>query len=157
MAVDLVGGGGALAGDAVEVTLAVVGDLAATLAHLLEHLHGLESVEDVTDEATRGTVEVLLGGLVAGAAAVVLTEAADADALAKVDLARNRGGTDVVPVRVVRGELVVGRGLDVVVPLRQLHLAGALEVLSVLVNELRRLDVADGDALDLGCVSPDRV
>lgn len=49
-------------------------------------------------------------------------ERADAEALAKVDLARERGGAGVVPVGVVGGELLVRARLDDVDPRGELDL-----------------------------------
>jgi len=67
--------------------------------------------------------------------AMELSERADADGLAEVDVACNGGGADVEPVRVVRAELLVCAGLDDVDPCRHLELAGPLQVRRVRLDE----------------------
>lgn len=47
---------------------------------------------------------------------VNLAETADTDGLAEVDVTGDRGGADVEPVNVQRGELLGGTGLDGVNP-----------------------------------------
>ena len=59
-------------------------------------------------------------------------------------------GADVVPVRVVRRELLVGRRLDQVGPLGHLDLADALQVGGVRDDEVVRGHVLDADAARLG-------
>ncbi|ETN03433.1 hypothetical protein PPTG_23778 [Phytophthora nicotianae INRA-310] len=116
-----------LAGDAVQVLLAVAGDLTATLVDalgaLLHDLHLLQLLQNVTDETARGLLEVLTVDTLAGRTTVHLLERAHTSVLAQVHLTRDRGGTDVVPVR-VGGRVLLERGrLDHVPPSGQLDLA----------------------------------
>lgn len=56
-------------------------------------------------------------------AAVELLEGADTNVLAEIDVASDRGGTDIIPVGIVGSELLASAGLDDVNPDRDLELA----------------------------------
>jgi hypothetical protein len=83
---------------------------------VLEDTNLLEGLEDLAVDGARGvdvpggSVAAVLGG------AVDLAEAADTNRLAEVDVAGDRGGADVEPVNVQRGQLLSGTGLDGVDP-----------------------------------------
>lgn len=104
-------------GDTVQITLAGLGDAAATLlvillkdANLLEGLHGLAVDGARGVNVLGGARAAVLGGT------VDLAEAADTDGLTEVDVAGDGGGADVEPVNVLGGELLGGAGLDGVDP-----------------------------------------
>lgn len=101
----------------VQITLARLGDAAATLLLvLLEHTDLLKRLHDLAVDGARGI------GVVRGAEAPVLggavdlAETANADSLPHVDVAGNGGGTDVEPVNVLRRQLLGAAGLDSVNP-----------------------------------------
>jgi hypothetical protein len=104
-------------GNTVQITLASLGDAAATLVLvLLKDTNLLKGLHDLAVDGTRG-VDVsggaratVLGG------AVDLAEAANTNSLAEVDVAGNGGGADVEPVNVLRRELLGGAGLDGINP-----------------------------------------
>lgn len=104
-------------GNTVQITLAGLGDAAATLVLvLLNDANLLEGLEDLAVDGAggvnvvRGAVAAVLGG------AVDLAEAANTDGLAEVDVAGDGGGADVEPVNVLGRELLGGTSLDGVNP-----------------------------------------
>ena len=112
----LVGLSGGL-GDTVQITLAGLGDAASTLVLiLLKDTNLLKGLEDLAVDRARG-VNVLGGaGTTVLGGTVNLAEAADTDGLAKVDVAGNGGGADVVPVNVLGRELLGDTSLDGIDP-----------------------------------------
>lgn len=111
----------------VQITLALLGDAAATLLLIvLEDTDLLEGLEDLAVNGARGL------DVVGGTAATVLGSAVDAaetantNGLAEVDVAGNGGGADVEPVDVLGGHLLGGAGLDGVNPTCYRELAGCL-------------------------------
>lgn len=101
----------------VQITLALLGDAAATLLLVvLEDTDLLEGLEDLAVNGARGV------NVVGGTAATVLGSAVDAaetantNGLAEVDVAGNGGGADVEPVDVLGGHLLGGAGLDGINP-----------------------------------------
>ncbi len=104
-------------GNTVQITLAGLGDAAATLVLvLLKDTNLLEGLHDLAVDGARG-VDVLGGARAAVlGGAVDLAEAADTNGLAEVDVAGNGGGTDVEPVNVLRRELLGRAGLDGINP-----------------------------------------
>ena len=101
----------------IQIALSGLGDAATALllvnlndANLLERLHNLAV------DAARG-VHVVAGAHAAVLGrAVQLPQAADADRLAEVDVARDRGGADVEPVDILRRQLLGGTRLDGINP-----------------------------------------
>ena len=104
-------------GDTVQITLAALGDAAASLLLvLLEHADLLEGLHDLAVDGAAG-VDVVRGPRAAVLGrAVHLAQAADADRLAEVDVAGDGGGAHVEPVDGLRGHLLGGAGLDGVDP-----------------------------------------
>eukprot|EP00518_Triparma_eleuthera_P009906 CAMPEP_0182477554 /NCGR_PEP_ID=MMETSP1319-20130603/31059_1 /TAXON_ID=172717 /ORGANISM="Bolidomonas pacifica, Strain RCC208" /LENGTH=161 /DNA_ID=CAMNT_0024678801 /DNA_START=30 /DNA_END=515 /DNA_ORIENTATION=- len=145
----LEGGPSDASGDAVQVLLPDPGDLPPLGPGLLNDLHLLKALEDGADEAGVGLAEVLGAGAAAVGAAVPLLEGADTGAGAKVDLAGDGGGADVVPVVAVGGKLLEDGGLHGVGPVGELELVAVLEVLGVGLDEIGGGDVTDGDAAGL--------
>lgn len=104
-------------GNSVQITLASLGDAAATLLLvLLKDTDLLESLHDLAVDGAGG-VDVL-GGTAASVlgGTVDLSETANTDGLAEVDVTGDGGGTDVEPVNVLGRELLGGTGLDGVNP-----------------------------------------
>ena len=108
--------GGGL-GDTVQITLAGLGDAAATLLLvLLNDANLLEGLEDLAVDGAGGvdvvggTVAAVLGGTVDAA------ETADTDGLAEVDVTGHGGGADVEPVNVLGRELLGNTSLDGIDP-----------------------------------------
>lgn len=101
----------------VQITLALLGDTAATLLLIvLEDTDLLEGLENLAVNGARGV------DVVGGTAATVLGSAVDAtktantNSLAEVDVAGNGGSADIEPVDVLGGHLLGGAGLDGVNP-----------------------------------------
>jgi hypothetical protein len=104
-------------GNSVQITLAGLGDAAATLLLvLLEDTDLLKSLHHLSVDGA-GSIDVL-GGAAATVlgSAVDLAETADTDGLAEVDVAGDRGSADVEPVNVLGRELLGGTSLDSVDP-----------------------------------------
>lgn len=157
----LVGLSGGL-GNTVQITLAGLGDAAATL--LLVVLDDADLLEGLEDLAVNGAggVDVVRGGVAAVlGGAVDLAEAADTDGLAEVDVAGDRGGADVEPVNVLGRELVAGTGLDDVNPAGNGELALTLQESSVGNDELLRLSgrrtPISNDSVVRGLATPSRL
>lgn len=104
-------------GNSVQITLAGLGDAAATLllvllkdTDLLKGLHHLSVDGAGSIDVLGGTAATVLGS------AVDLAETADTDGLAEVDVAGDRGSADVEPVNILGRELLGGASLDSVDP-----------------------------------------
>lgn len=104
-------------GNSVQITLAGLGDTAATLllvvlkdTNLLEGLHDLAVNGAGGVDVLGRTRATVLGGT------VDLAETADTNGLAEVDVAGDGGGADVEPVNVLGRELLRRAGLDSVDP-----------------------------------------
>lgn len=114
---------------------------------LLDETHLLEVLENVADDGAGGRA-LTNGGrsFTAGRSknALIVANTMTGN---QVDTASDGGGTDVVPIVVKRGELLVGGGLDVVDPRGKGNLASLLEVGSVGRNELGRSNVLDSSSL----------
>ena len=101
----------------VQITLAGLGDAAAALvlvvlkdANLLKGLHGLAVDGAGGVDVVGGAGAAVLGGT------VDLSETANTNGLAHVDVAGDGGGTDVEPVNVLGRHLLGGASLDGVDP-----------------------------------------
>ena len=77
----------------------------------------LELHEAETDVLTSGSAGVLWLGSVSASVTVVLAETVDTNLLAHVELVGDGGSTDVEPVVVVWGELLLASSLNVLGPL----------------------------------------
>ncbi len=104
-------------GNSVKITLAGLGDAAATLVLvLLEDTDLLKGLEDLALDSTGGVNVVGGAGTTVLGRAVDLTQAANTDGLAEVDVTGDGGSADVVPVGVLGRKFVGGGGLDSVNP-----------------------------------------
>ncbi len=103
-------------GDTVKVTHTILRDATTTLGVLLENTDALKTLDDLTLNRS-GSVGVVRGAESAvGGTTVELSEVANTNSLAEVNVTGKGGGTDVEPVRVVRGLLLEVTGLDDVDP-----------------------------------------
>ncbi|KAI3492262.1 hypothetical protein L1887_43288 [Cichorium endivia] len=110
-------------GDTVKVTHAILRDATATLGVLLENTNALKTLDDLALHGARGVGVVRGAEAAVGGTTVELSQMADTDSLAQVDVAGERGGADVEPVGIVRGLLLEVTGLDNVDPDGHLDLA----------------------------------
>lgn len=104
-------------GNSVQITLASLGDAAATLllilledTNLLQGLHDLAVDRAGGIDVVGGSAATVLGS------AVDLAETANTNGLAEVDVAGDGGGADVVPVNVLGGQLLGRASLDGIDP-----------------------------------------
>merc|ERR1719502_920283 len=97
----------------------------------------------MTDDLPARLREVLRAAAPALAVAEGLAEAADASALADVDLAHDGRRAHVHPVAVVRAELLAGARLHVLGPLRDVDLVLVLHVLREGLDELLGVHVLE--------------
>jgi len=115
-------------GDPVKITLALLGDAAsATLLIFLKDLDLLQGLHDLAVDGAAGINVVRGAGAAVLGAAVDLAQAANTDGLPQVDVASDRGGTDVPPVNVLRRQLLGIAGLDGINPTGHRELALALQ------------------------------
>lgn len=101
----------------VKITLALLGDAAATLLLiLLQNLDLLERLQDLAVDRAAG-IDMVRGARAAVlGAAVDLAETANTDGFPQVDVASDRGSTDIVPVDVLGGHLLGWPSLDGINP-----------------------------------------
>lgn len=109
-------------GDAVKITLAARGDAATTLSILLHDADGFELLEHGTGDRARADLVVVAASPSVAGTAVRLAERTHTHVALRVELASDGGGANVEPIRVIRRELLVRRGLDGVDPSRHFHL-----------------------------------
>merc|ERR1719333_807402 len=130
---------GTLHGHGVALTLPVAGHLATTLVifHLLNPPELLELLHEVTDDLSACLREVLRAGAAALAIAERLAQAANASALADVDLPHDRRSA------VIRAQLLHVASLDVLSPLRDVDLVLVLHVLREGLDELLSVHVLE--------------
>jgi hypothetical protein len=107
--------GGSLLGEGLSIWngVAVLG----FVVHLSDEL-GLFKLNEAVSDAFTSDKSVVLGtGSVSLLSTVVLSESVDSDLLSHVELIGNRGSSDVKPVWVIWGEILVASSLIVIGPL----------------------------------------
>lgn len=102
----------------------------------------LEVLQDRANDLAARLAEVRALAALAERTAVPPLQLTDTDALVQVHLPCDRGGANVVPVLVIRRELVRRRRLHDVNPRRDRHAALVLQVLRVAGDERLRRDIA---------------
>ena len=108
--------------NAVEVTHAILRDDTATLRADLNHTNCLEALKHLALDRGRGATVVLGTEAAVLRATVELAERTDTDRLVQVDVASQRGSTNVPPVWVVRSLLLEGSRLYNIDPRRHFNL-----------------------------------
>jgi hypothetical protein len=104
-------------GDTVQITLAGLGDAAATLVLIdLKDTDLLKRLADLAVDGAGGVNVTAGAGTAVLGGTVDLAKTADTDSLAHVDVAGNGSSADVVPVNVLGRKLLGGTGLDGVDP-----------------------------------------
>ena len=116
------------------------------VVHLSDKGGSLELDEAVSDALTGGESGVLSAGSVSLLSRVVLSEGVDSDLLSHVELVGNGGSSNVKPVWVIRGKILVASSLVVSGPLWHLDSVSLLQVLGKSVNELLGWDILNGDS-----------
>ena len=114
--------------------------------HLTDKGSFFELDEAVSDALTGGESRVLGAGSVSLLSRVVLSEGVDSDLLSHVELVSNGGSSNVKPVWVIRGEILVASSLVVDGPLWHLDSVSLLQVLGESVNEFLGWDILNGDS-----------
>ena len=114
--------------------------------HLTDEGSFFELDEAVSDALTGGESRVLGAGSVSLLSRVVLSEGVDSDFLSHVELVSNGGSSNVKPVWVIRGEILVASSLVVDGPLWHLDSVSLLQVLGESVNKFFGWNVLDGDS-----------
>jgi hypothetical protein len=102
---------------------------------LLQDTNLLQGLEDLTVDGTRGINMVRRTRATVDSTTVNLVQGTDTNTLADVDVTGNRGGTDKVPIGIIRSQFLVGTGLNNVDPLGDLELTSTLEVGSISLDE----------------------
>lgn len=87
------------------------------VVHLADELSLLQLDEAVSDALSGDESVVLSAGSVSLLSTVVLSEGVDSDLLSHVELVSNGGSSNVKPVWIIWGEVLVASGLIVVGPL----------------------------------------
>jgi hypothetical protein len=104
-------------GDTVQITLAGLGDAAATLVLIdLKDTDLLEGLADLAVDGAGGVNVTAGAGTAVLGGTVDLAQTADTDGLAHVDVTGNGSSADVVPVNVLGRKLLGGTGLDGIDP-----------------------------------------
>ena len=114
--------GRAPSSDQVQVSLSVASDNSSSLLVLLDYSSLLELLAYVSNDATRHLAEVLSSHALAVSAAINLSKLPNTNALLEVNTSGYTGSTDEIPVRVIRGQLLVGTSLD------QVHVSTRLQL-----------------------------
>ena len=135
---------GELLTDARLGTALLVGD-----HHLTDELGVDHLGEAVADVLTGSDSDVLLASTVSGTTTVMLTHAHSSDLSSDVELVHDGGTSGVEPVRLIRGKLLPGGGLNVLGPLGHLDEVLSLEVLSERSDEILGGDVLDGRSVNV--------
>lgn len=110
-------------GDTVQVTHTILRDTTTTLGVLLENTDTLETLNNLTLNGSGSVGVVRRAESAVRGTTVELSEVADTNSLAEVDMTGKGGSADVEPVGVVRGLLLEVTGLDKVNPDGDLDLA----------------------------------
>lgn len=124
--------GRAPSSDQVQVSLSVASDNSSSLLVLLDYSSLLELLAYVSNDATRHLAEVLSSHALAVSAAINLSKLPNTNALLEVNTSGYTGSTDEIPVRVIRGQLLVGTSLD------QVHVSTRLQLKKEKKNDQRR-------------------
>jgi len=104
-------------GNTVQITLAGLGDAAATLVLIdLKDTDLLEGLADLAVDGAGGVNVTAGAGTAVLGGTVDLAQTADTDGLAHVDVTGNGSSADVVPVNVLGRKLLGGTGLDGIDP-----------------------------------------
>ena len=114
--------------------------------HLTNEGSSFQLDEAVSDALTGGESGVLSAGSVSLLSTVVLSQGVDSDLLSHVELVGNGGSSDVKPVWVIWGKILVASGLVVNSPLWHLDSVSFFQVLGEGFNELLSWDVLNGDS-----------
>jgi len=113
-------------GNTVQILLSDTAHLFSATLRLLGNLHLFKLNKDRSDDTSISLTEVLCSGSSAVVSTIPFSQLANSNSGAEVDLTGNGGGTDVVPVITVGGELLGDGGLDEIGP------DGELEFVTVL-------------------------
>lgn len=138
-----------LLSDTIAILLSLLGHAAATLlalGHGFENANLLQLLKAVADDTPGRTAEVTGEGTPPLLGAIYLREGANPSALAHVQPAGEGRAADVEPVLIIGGKLPGDRGLHEVHKLGKGDLALLLEVDSIALHKLVRVDILDGDA-----------
>ncbi len=143
-----------LRGDSVHIGCALLGQglssglLVAVISlvlNLADESGVLELLQAVSDHFSGALVVLGWANTVSLLAAVVALEGRDANLSSDVELVSDGGSSDVKPVAVVGGEVLVTSSLNVLGPVRHLNLVALLEVLGKGVNEFFGRHILDSD------------
>lgn len=137
-------------GNTVQISLTSLRDSPSTLLVLLNNTNLLQSLEDLSVDRPRGINVVRWPRSPILLSTVDLSEGADTNRLAEVDVTGYGGGSDVKPVHGLRWELLIVTSLDSVNPTRNGKLSLPLQEGSVGLNELLRINIADGNTSHVG-------
>jgi hypothetical protein len=102
---------------------------------LLQDTNLLQGLEDLAVDGARGIDVVGWARTTVDSTTVNLVQGTDTNALADVDVTGNRGGTDKVPIGIIRSQFLVGTGLDNIDPLGDFELTGTLKIGGVGLDE----------------------
>ena len=145
-----------LGGNSIHIGLTLLGECLAHQcllsvlvleAHLANELGVLQLDEAVSDALTSGESAVLSAGTVSLLLGVVLSEGVDSDFLSHVELVSNGGSSNVKPVWVIRGEILVASSLVVDGPLWHLDSVSFFEMLGESLNEVPGWNILDGSTV----------
>mmetsp|Transcript_19668 Transcript_19668/g.42774 ORF Transcript_19668/g.42774 Transcript_19668/m.42774 type:complete len:203 (-) Transcript_19668:74-682(-) len=130
----------------IQILLSHPGHTSSTILARFRNLHLLQLNQHAPDDTGVGLAKVFRTGTPAVVSSVPLSELSHSDSRTEVDLARDGGGADVVPVLSVGGEFVGDGGLDEIGPDGEFEFIRVLEMFGVGGDECLGGYVADADS-----------
>ena len=139
------GGGKHLGSNAVQITLAFSGNLATTVAVLLQQVQLLQGLDGLAVDGARGILVVGRASAAALLATVNQVQGSNSNSRTQVNVTGDRGNANKEPVRVVWSHLLGAAGLDQVNPGGDGNLARTLQMGSIGIDEFVGIDITDTD------------
>lgn len=139
------GGGKHLGSNAVQITLTFRGNLATTIAVLLQQVQLLQGLDGLAVDGARGILVVGWASAAALLATVDQVQGTNTNSRAQVNVTGDGGNANIEPVRVVWSHLLGTAGLDQVNPGGNSDLSGALQMGSIGIDEFVGIDVTYTD------------
>merc|ERR1719411_1834398 len=117
-----------LSGNAIQISSSLTGQSSAPILVLLNNFQSLKSLKGLASQTSGSSDPVRRLASVALADSIDLSDGGNSDWRPNVDVACHGSTSDIEPVFIIGGQLLADVCLDEVNPLRDLHLAGLLEM-----------------------------
>ena len=133
-------------GDGVQLALSSLGDLATSITALLNKSSRLEGLQSGAHRVGGRSGESVGSSTASLSASELDAQVTNSDTLVQVNLTGNSGTSDVEPVGIVGGQILVGSGLHDVAPGRDFDLSSLLELGSIGSDELISSNILKGNS-----------